>query len=43
MTMRFLLTLALLAPLLAAGCQGGDDPDRGGSRGPYVSGGFGGH
>ncbi len=43
MTRPFLLLLALLVPLLATGCEQGSDPDRGGSRGPYVSGGFGGH
>ena len=43
MTRPLLLILALLVPLLAAGCQQGSDPGRDGSRGPYVSGGFGGH
>ncbi len=38
-----LLILVLLAPLLAASCEQGSDSGRDNSRGPYVSGGFGGH
>lgn len=41
MARPLLLILVLLVPLLAAGC--GQGPDRDGDRGPYVSGGFGGH
>ncbi len=43
MARAFSLILVLLVPLFAAGC--GQDPgqNRDASRGPYVSGGFGGH
>ncbi len=44
MTRRMLLLLVLAVPLVAAGCdRGADDDHAAAARGPYVSGGFGGH
>ncbi len=40
---KLLLILVLTVPLVTAACDRGPGDDRAAGRGPYVSGGFGGH